>query len=65
MSQAAAAKVTLAVAGVVVFLIGIRSGQELLRWLGIGLVAVAWLLRFVGRRNQLHSQSTDTSLEDR
>lgn len=65
MKQAAAAKVTLALAGLVVFLTGIRSGQELLRWLGIGLVAAAWLLRYFGRGDPMHSQSTDTSSEDR
>lgn len=44
------AKVILALAGVAVFLVGIRSGQDLVRWMGIALVAVAWMLRFVGRR---------------
>ncbi len=41
------AKVVLAVAGLVVFLLGIQSGQDLLRWIGISLVVVAWLLRFI------------------
>jgi protein-S-isoprenylcysteine O-methyltransferase Ste14 len=41
------AKVVLALAGLVVFFLGVRTGQDLLRWSGIGLVVVAWLLRFV------------------
>lgn len=44
-------KLVLALAGVLVYLAGARSGQDLLRWTGIALVAVAWLLRFVGRRS--------------
>ena len=44
------AKLALAAAGIVVFLIGFRTGQQELRWLGIGLVFVAVLLRFMGRR---------------
>jgi protein-S-isoprenylcysteine O-methyltransferase Ste14 len=41
------AKVVLALAGLVVFLLGVQSGQDLLRWIGISLVVVAWLLRFI------------------
>ncbi len=41
------AKVVVALAGLVVYLFGVRSGQDLLRYVGIGLVAVAWLLRFL------------------
>lgn len=40
------AKVVLALAGVVVFLSGTRFGLPWLRWAGIALVAIAWLLRF-------------------
>lgn len=42
-------KVVLALAGIAVFLVGIRSGQDIVRWMGIALVVVAWLLRFLGR----------------
>ena len=41
------AKGVLVIAGLVVFLLGIQSGQDMLRWTGIGLVAVAWSLRFI------------------
>ena len=41
------AKAVLALAGVVVFMVGVRSHQELLRWTGIALVASAWSLRFL------------------
>lgn len=40
------AKVVLALAGVVVFLSGTRLGLPWLRWAGIVLVIIAWLLRF-------------------
>ena len=39
-------RLTLAIAGVVVFGIGIRLGNANVRWLAIGLVAASWLLRF-------------------
>lgn len=41
------AKVVLALAGLAVFLLGVQNGQDLLRWIGISLVVVAWLLRFI------------------
>ena len=47
MTSVQIAKVVLAVAGLVVFLLGVRTGQDLLRWIGIGLVVVAWLMRFI------------------
>lgn len=49
MNPVAAAKLALALAGIVVFLFGINSGSDLLRWTGTALVVVAWLLRFVDR----------------
>ncbi len=49
MNPVATAKLTLAIAGIVVFLLGINSGSDLLRWTGTALVVVAWLLRFVDR----------------
>jgi len=39
-------KVTLALGGLVVFGVGIRLGNETLRWTAIALVAAAWMLRF-------------------
>ena len=44
------AKLVLAVAGIVVFYYGWQSGQQEIRWIGIGLVFAAVLLRFIGRR---------------
>ena len=43
-------KLVLALAGVMVFFVSTRTGLDVLRWIGIGLVAVAWLLRFVRPR---------------
>ncbi len=39
-------KLALALGGIALFGIGIRVDQFALRWAGIGLVAVAWVLRF-------------------
>jgi hypothetical protein len=41
------AKLALALSGLTIFGIGLRVDHALLRWTGIGLVAVAWVLRFV------------------
>ncbi|MBI1809757.1 MAG: hypothetical protein HYR75_07665 [Gemmatimonadetes bacterium] len=41
------AKLVLAAAGVVVFALGVRADASALRWTGTGLVAAAWLMRFV------------------
>ena len=45
-----ALKLALAGTGVVLFGVGIRSGSTRLRWMGLCLVAVAWLMRFVKDR---------------
>ncbi|MBM3906609.1 MAG: hypothetical protein FJ363_00890 [Gemmatimonadetes bacterium] len=39
-------KLILALAGIVLFGAGIRLEMNQLRWIGLGLVAVAWVLRF-------------------
>jgi len=44
-----AVKMVLTIGGVAVFGAGIRWDSGLVRWVGIGLVAVAWLLRLRGR----------------
>ena len=44
------AKYTVAGCGILVFGIGIRYNIESLRWVAIGLVAVAWMLRFAKGR---------------
>lgn len=44
------AKLAFAVTGAIVFGIGIRVDGAELRWTGIGLVAMAWFLRFAKDR---------------
>ena len=51
MREQLVAKLVIAGAGVAVFLTGVRTEIVYLRWIGIGLVAVAFLLRFLGRRD--------------
>ncbi len=40
------AKLVLALTGLLVFFSGVKFGFGWMRWAGIALVAVAWLLRF-------------------
>jgi hypothetical protein len=51
LKQADVAKLALALGGMVTFGVGVRAGNGLIRWTGIGLVAFAWLMRFVKDRN--------------
>jgi len=44
------AKIAFALAGVGIFAYGIRSEDTVVRWVGIGLVVAAFLLRFVKKR---------------
>ncbi len=44
------AKVVCAVLGITAFGLGIRLEDDRLRWSGLGLVALAWLLRFARPR---------------
>lgn len=44
---ASMAKLALAACGIIVFGMGIRLDNVMLRWTGIGVVAAAWLMRFV------------------
>ena len=46
MDRITVAKIALALAGVGMFAYGIRSEDSLVRWIGIALVVVAFLLRF-------------------
>ena len=50
MTERMTAKLVITAVGVAVFLTGVRLEIEAVRWIGIGLVLVAILLRFVGRR---------------
>ncbi|MCC6243542.1 MAG: hypothetical protein IT353_11925 [Gemmatimonadaceae bacterium] len=43
-------RVLLLVAGIVAFMMAMRTGAEWIRWVGIVCVAGALLLRFVGKR---------------
>ena len=44
------AKLALAGAGILVWGIGVRVDSAMLRWTGVGLIAAAFLLRFVKDR---------------
>lgn len=50
MTEQTIAKIVIAGAGLAVFLTGVRTENDLLRWIGIALVAVAFFLRFLKRR---------------
>ena len=43
-------KIACALAGVGIFAWGVRSDDNTVRWVGIGLVVVAFLLRFVKKK---------------
>lgn len=43
-------KLAMAGLGLAVFFLGIRLGNDVIRWTGIGLVGAAFLVRFVRRR---------------
>ena len=52
MTPMTTAKVALALAGILVWGMGVRLANPSLRWIGIGLIAAAVLLRFAkGREN--------------
>lgn len=50
-------KLGLAVVGIVLFGYGVRADDERLRWAGIAFLAVAVVLRFVGRRRRRDDQT--------
>jgi hypothetical protein len=67
MSPVSIAKLVLAVAGIVVFLMGASSGIPMLRWTGTALVLIAWLLRFADRagpRTDSRPATTNDPSED-
>lgn len=51
MTPLAAAKLILAACGLIVWGFGIRMGQSVLQYVGIGLIVTAVLLRFIRRRD--------------
>jgi len=58
------AKYVSALAGLLVFGAGMRTGSEGLRWTGIGIVAVAWFLRFLKEPAQSDSTQADSPAND-
>ncbi len=44
-------KLATAAAGVVVWAVGVRIGEERLKWAGIAILAVAFLLRLLNNRH--------------
>jgi hypothetical protein len=57
------AKYVTAGAGILVFGAGMRTENETLRWVGIGIVAVAWFLRFV--KEPAAHESPDATAESK
>ena len=57
MSQLTRFKIAMALIGLVLFGAGVRMERVELRWIGLGFVVVAWLLRFAGRRAPESSDS--------
>ena len=57
MSTLTRVKIALALIGLVLFGIGARLELAELRWVGIGFVAVAWVMRFARPRNSGESES--------
>ena len=51
------AKIALALIGLVLFGAGVRLERTELRWIGLGFVIVAWLLRFAGPRASRRSEN--------
>jgi hypothetical protein len=50
-------KIALALIGLVLFGAGVRLERGEVRWMGLGFVVAAWLLRFAGPRTSRHSEN--------
>jgi hypothetical protein len=50
MDRVTVMKIAFALAGVALFAYGVRSDDPIFRWVGIGCVIAAFLLRFVKKR---------------
>jgi hypothetical protein len=50
MDRVTVAKIAFALAGVGTFAYGIRSEDTIIRWVGIGFVVLAFLLRFMRKK---------------
>lgn len=57
MSTLTRAKVALALIGLLLFGAGVRLERIELRWIGLGFVIVAWLLRFARPRGSRQSEN--------
>ena len=57
MSTLTQGKVALALIGILLFGAGVRLEREELRWIGLGFVVVAWLLRFLRTRKSEETES--------
>lgn len=53
------AKGVVVITGIAVFGAGIRWDSVLVRWIGIGVVAVAWALRFITERDAAPAAGRD------
>ena len=49
MTRATQIKITLVVAGLAIWAFGARTGDGVARWVGIALIAMAFVIRFVKR----------------
>lgn len=58
-SRLTAAKVVTVLVGIALFGTGIRRDEPALRWAGIVIVAVAWMLRFAAARARPDDQLPD------
>jgi hypothetical protein len=52
MDRLTVAKVAFALAGIGIFAYGVRSEDVVVRWVGIAFVVVAFLMRFVKKRDR-------------
>jgi Na+(H+)/acetate symporter ActP len=52
MDRLTVAKVAFAFAGIGIFAYGVRADDNVIRWVGIAFVIVAFLLRFARRRDR-------------
>ena len=58
MSTLTRVKIALALIGIFLFGAGVRLEREELRWIGLGFVVVAWVLRFGGPRTPRPTEKT-------
>jgi len=50
MDRVTVAKIAFALAGIGIFAYGVRAEETVVRWVGIAFVVIAFLLRFVKKR---------------